>query len=175
MIKRRRRFPGSYVKYPLAIFVHGISRGHKRRPNRGGAPLRVGPLEQRREPAHVRARHRRAGDDVESHAPAINRQTGGTQCSPTRYDVDTWRDNVRLENLRRDRVGTPGAESGHHRGRLDPHLGPLEENRDRRFRIRGQVLLDLLAGLLTHRSGRQEVSVGDELLAVRGGVSQYHP
>jgi hypothetical protein len=70
---------------------------HDRRLDRGGAPVRVEGLDQASDAGDVRARHGRAGEDVERHSPLVERLVRGRRrATPRRDDVHPRRRDVWL-------------------------------------------------------------------------------
>ncbi|KAF7074798.1 hypothetical protein CFC21_079621 [Triticum aestivum] len=174
-VQRRGRALGGHVEQAVAVGVRGVCGGHQRRPDGRRAPVLVRRAEQRRQPAHVRARHGRAGDYVEAGAPVVAGDPRWADGSgPRREDVHPRGDQVRLQDAGRHGVRPPRREGGHDGRRLDPNLRAGEHYVGRRLRIRRRVGSHGVAGLLSDAGARENVRVGDQLLAVGGGVGEHH-
>uniref|UniRef100_A0A0D9ZZN0 Uncharacterized protein n=1 Tax=Oryza glumipatula TaxID=40148 RepID=A0A0D9ZZN0_9ORYZ len=110
--------------------VHRARRRHHRRPHRGGAPLRVHGLDQRRHPGRVRARHGRAGDDVEAAVQLLAPNGGDADVlRPRGEDERARREHVGFEHRRAARRRAARRVRRHHRRRLRAQDGHPELDR----------------------------------------------
>ncbi|XBH94874.1 hypothetical protein VPH35_085547 [Triticum aestivum] len=185
--RRRHCCPAAFCA-STALPISSSYRSGPRRQDRAGHHVVVaGPdqppepvvlvrrAEQRRQPAHVRARHGRARYDVEAGAPVVAgdpRRADGSR--PRRQDVHPRGDQVRLEDAGRHGVRPPRREGGHDGRRLDPNLRASEHYVGRRLWIRRRVGSHGVAGPLSDAGARENVRVSDQLLAVGGCVGEHH-
>ncbi|KAL2336423.1 hypothetical protein Fmac_010869 [Flemingia macrophylla] len=124
----------------------------------------------------MRTRHRSPRNYVKLDPPRINVQIRGPHTtSPPCQNVNSGSNNIRLQNLRSEMIGsTARKRSNLRRRRSTANHGPSKLNRSRRVLTQLYVLLDLIPCGCTHHSRSQKMSISEKLFAVFFSVGHDH-